>query len=84
MIRQVHEERYLRHAREAFRLFRPGEEEKRAAEIAALPQVEWKGHLLRSIRCDADTGRGPHVQHVPESLLWALFDLGYYRCPFHR
>lgn len=55
----------------------------RHAAIAALPTVEWKGRKLRTIRCNGETGKGPHNVNVPESLLWALIDIGSYRCPFH-
>lgn len=56
---------------------------ERAAQIAALPTVEWRGRTLRTIRCTGTTGRGPHDMHVPESLLWNLIDLRFYRCPYH-
>jgi hypothetical protein len=56
---------------------------ERAAEIASLPTVEWRGRTLRTIRCTGTRGRGPHDMHVPESLLWSLIDLGRYRCPYH-
>ena len=61
----------------------PERTEERAAEIASLPTVEWRGRILRTIRCTGTTGRGPHDMHVPESLLWSLIDLGRYRCPYH-
>lgn len=51
--------------------------------IDALPEVEWKGKLLRTIRCHGTTGRGPHDVNVPESLLWALLDPARYVCAFH-
>jgi hypothetical protein len=57
---------------------------KREAEIAAMPQVEWKGRKLRTIRCHGTTGKGPHDVNVPESLLWALISLKRFRCPYHN
>ncbi len=56
---------------------------ERAALIASLPVVEWRGRPLRTIRCTGLTGRGPHDMHVPESLLWSLIDPAQYRCVFH-
>jgi hypothetical protein len=55
----------------------------REAVIAALPVVDWKGKTLRTLRCTGTTGKGPHNVNVPESLLWALLDVGTYRCAFH-
>lgn len=57
---------------------------KRAAEIAALPIVTWRGQIMRTIRCNGQTGRGPHLMNVPEHLLWALIDFRAYRCAFHH
>ena len=57
---------------------------ERAAEIAALPTVAWSGRTLYTLRCDADYGRGPHLQSVPQSMLWSLISLSHWRCPFHR
>lgn len=72
-------------AKQAFLSVRsPAEAATRAAQIAALPSTIWRGQTLYAITCDADFGRGPHVQYVPEGLLWALLDLRHYRCPFHK
>jgi len=57
--------------------------EVRAAEIAALPEVTWKGRQLRTVRCHGTTGKGPHDVHVPESLLWVLIDTRWFYCPYH-
>jgi len=57
---------------------------RRAAEIAALPLVVWRGRRLRTLRCRADFGAGPHDVNVPEAVLWALIDVGHFRCPYHR
>lgn len=57
--------------------------ERRAAEIAALPAVVWKGKTLRTLRCTGTTGKGPHDQHVTEGQLWALISLTRWRCAFH-
>lgn len=73
----------LERARAAFRLFRPGEERQRATQIAALPQVAWRGRALYTLRCQGDFGRGPHDVNVPEAHLWALIDFRAFRCPFH-
>ena len=71
-------------ARAAFLEWRgPVEEAARAQAIQGLPTILWKGHTLYTIRCQGKTGRGPHVVHVPEHLLWALIDFRAYRCPYH-
>jgi hypothetical protein len=81
----LHPERQARTAREAFAADRgPEGEAQRAAEIAALPAVEWKGRTLYSLHCSGDYGNGPHVVNAPESLLWSLLDLRVFRCPYHR
>lgn len=79
-----HQEARAARMREAFREVCPEREAKRAAEIAALPVVVWKGQRLRTLRCTGTTGRGPHDQNVPEDLLWHLIDMRTYRCPYHR
>jgi hypothetical protein len=56
----------------------------RAREIARLPQVEWKGRRLYTIRCHGDFGKGPHDMNVPEALLWSLRSLQFFLCPYHR
>lgn len=56
----------------------------RQFQIDALPVVTWKGKTLRTIRCHGDFGKGPHVQNVPEHLLWSLIDVRQWLCPFHR
>ena len=56
---------------------------RRAAEITALPLVAWKGRDLRTLRCHATFGNGPHDVNVPEALLWAVIDLRAWRCPHH-
>lgn len=60
------------------------ERQQRAAQIATLPAVEWKGRTLFTIRCHGDFGRGPHNLNVPESLLWSLMNLNWFLCPYHR
>lgn len=80
----AHYEARLARARSAYLdIAGPDRAAERAAQIAALPTVEWRGRNLRTIRCTGTTGRGPHDMHVPETLLWALIDLGRYRCPYH-
>jgi len=56
----------------------------RAAEIEALPIVEWKGHRLRTLRCTGPFGRGPHDVNVPEYVSWSLIHLENFTCPYHR
>lgn len=56
---------------------------RRLTEIRALPQVEWKGRKLRTIRCQGEFGKGPHDVNVPESLLWTLRHFEAFRCPYH-
>jgi len=81
----LHPERFLAEQRANFADVMGAEAaERRAAEIAALPEVEWKGQRLRTIRCHGTSGKGPHDRHVPEGLLWALISLQGYLCPFHR
>lgn len=79
----LHEDRLLATSRRVFRQLCPDGEERRAAEIAALPQVEWKGRTLYTIRCHGKSGRGPHDVNVPASLLWQLIDIRAYCCPYH-
>lgn len=57
---------------------------QRQRDIAALPTVQWKGRTLYTIRCEGDFGRGPHMVHVPESLLWSLLSVRHFRCAYHR
>jgi hypothetical protein len=76
--------RQIARARAAFLMLRsPQDEARRVADIAALPTVAWKGRTLYTLRCEAGFGRGPHDQHVPESLLWGLIDFSHWHCPFH-
>ncbi len=77
-------DRHTARARAAFVAIRgEAEAERRAAAIAALESKDWRGRRVYRLRCRADFGRGPHDQFVPEGLLWALIDLGAWRCPFH-
>jgi hypothetical protein len=57
--------------------------DRRALEIAALPRIEWKGATLHTLRCHGTSGKGPHDQHVPPGLLWALVSLKDWHCPYH-
>jgi len=80
----MHEDRRASTARAAFVEIRGHKDAvARGMSIAGLPAVEWKGRTLRTLRCHGETGRGPHDQHVPESLLWALISLKRWKCPFH-
>lgn len=82
--RAPHQEARNARAREAFVAFRgPEDEARRAAEIEALPVVEWKGRTLRTLRCHGTTGKGPHDVNVPESLLWSLIGLDGFCCVYH-
>lgn len=79
-----YEDRNRKAARRCFITYRtPEQVAERALLIRSLPTVNWKGKLLRTIRCHGTTGRGPHDLNVPESLLWALLDPTRYVCPFH-
>lgn len=82
--RSPHQASKLRRARAFFIEIR-GEAAavRRAADIAALPVVTWKGRDLRTIRCHGTTGKGPHDVNAPESLLWSLIGINRYFCPFH-
>ena len=58
---------------------------ERAFYIRSLPIVQWRGQVLRTIRCHGTTGKGPHDYNVPELVLWALVDPEHrFLCPFHR
>lgn len=57
---------------------------QRAEGIAALASKEWRGTRVFEVRCEGPYGRGPHVQWVPERVLWGLIDLSHFLCPFHR
>lgn len=82
--RPLHAATWRQRARAVFVALRGElEAEQRAAQIAALPIVEWRNDQLRTIRCHGTTGNGPHDRHVPEALLWCLIDLRAYVCPFH-
>jgi hypothetical protein len=61
----------------------PGWEARRAAEIAALPTVEWRGRTLYTLRCHGTRGKGPHDVHLPERVLWSLIGLTHFRCVYH-
>lgn len=81
---QHRQARQTARAREAFRdSLGPNAEMMRAAEIAALPSVTWKGKSLKTLRCHGTTGNGPHDCNVPEGLLWALLSLQDFHCVFH-
>jgi len=80
-----HQQRVLRTARRAFLDFKGAAEyRRRAAEIAALPSIVFKGRALKVLRCHGVRGNGPHDCHVPESLLWALMALTPWCCVFHH
>lgn len=83
MPRLTYADRCLARTIDAFRTFRPGEEQQRAAEIAALPTKDWKGSPVYQLRCAGDFGRGPHDVWLPAYVLWSLIDLRHYRCPYH-
>lgn len=57
---------------------------EREAEIAALPQKDWRGQRLYALMCEGPFGNGPHVQFVPEYVLWNQISLDHFLCPFHR
>lgn len=61
----------------------PERGQQREDDIAALPTVEWKGRLLKTIRCHGTNGRGPHDLNVPEAALWSLISLEDFHCVFH-
>lgn len=79
-----HEDRILREVKANLReLYGDTGVERRAAEIAALPTVEWKGRTLYTLRCHGTRGKGPHDVNLPESLLWNLIGLTHYCCVYH-
>lgn len=78
------EQRAAERARGYFRHLRgESDEQQRAAEIAALPLVAWKGRPLRTLQCHGGSGRGEHDVNVPEWVLWALIGLQPWYCPYH-
>jgi hypothetical protein len=56
----------------------------RAREIARLPAKSWRGVRVYAMTCEGPFGRGPHVQFVPEYVLWSLISLRHFFCPYHR
>ena len=80
----LHADRQDRRARSTARLMMGRDWfARRAAEVAALPERQWKGRTLRTIRCCGVSGRGPHDVHAPLALLWQLISLTDYLCPYH-
>lgn len=80
-----HEVARTTRTRAIFREWRgEADEARRAAEIAALPLVEFKGRQLRTLRCHGTSGKGPHDANVPESMLWALIQLDRWVCVYHH
>jgi hypothetical protein len=83
--RGQHQARILRDVRAVYREWRgQAAYDARAAEIAALPDVTFKGTPLKTLRCHGVRGKGPHDCNVPESLLWILMDLSNFCCVFHH
>ena len=68
---------------EAQRFLGPVEAERRAQQIAALPQVQWKGRTLYTLRCRGTSGKGPHDVNLPLAHVWHLIDLGHFYCVYH-
>lgn len=56
---------------------------RRAAEIAALPTIDWKGRTLYTLRCQGTSGKGPHAVNVPLAVVWHLIDLRRFFCVYH-
>lgn len=56
---------------------------RRAAEIAALPTVIWKGRTLYTLRCCGTSGHGPHNYNVPLMMVWSLIGLENFYCVYH-
>ena len=84
MRRGLHPAAQTARARAAFiELCGERETRRRERHIRRLPTKRWKGQLLYALECQAEFGNGPHVQYVPEAMLWALISLGGWRCPFH-
>lgn len=80
----LHNDRKLARAIEYFIELRGWEDAVvRAAEIACLPTVVWRGERLRRVLCCGTTGRGNHYQNVPDWKLWARMTVAPYYCPFH-
>lgn len=57
--------------------------QRREAEIAALPTVEWKGRTLYTLRCQGTSGKGHHDVHVPLAHVWHLVWLDRFFCVYH-
>lgn len=77
--------RCLRRAKEAFIETRGiAGVAQREADIAALPSKDWNGSQVFQVMCEGPFGKGPHVQFVPEYVLWSLIDLRHFMCAYHR
>ena len=61
----------------------PDSSARRDAEIAALPQVVWKGRTLYTLHCCGTSGKGPHAYHVPLLMVWSLISLDHFYCVYH-
>ena len=51
---------------------------RQANAIAALPSKTWKGRKVWRIRCSAG-----HDRWEPVGVLWSLYDVRRYTCPWH-
>lgn len=61
----------------------PAGEAQREAEIAALPQVDWKGRTLYTVRCQGVSGKGPHDVNLPLATVWHVLSLRRFFCVYH-
>ncbi len=74
-------ERHLPRAQAAFRLYVDDDDDacrRRAAEIADLPTVIFKGRTLKEVECI----RCRRKRNMPASCLWALIDVKRFVCPW--
>jgi hypothetical protein len=63
-------------ARAAFEASGGFDPERRAAEIAALPEIDFEGRALVQLTCQ----RCRRPRNLPRSVCWSLISLAHYRC----
>lgn len=74
----LREQRQLREFRALFVQVAPDRYMEREFGIQRLPDAEWKGRPLKTVRC---VGCG-HDRNVPESMLWAVISLDRFLCEY--
>jgi hypothetical protein len=70
--------RQLRQFKAEFARIAPGRYMEREFGIQKLPDTEWKGRPLKTVRCVGCE----HDRNVPESILWAVISLDRFLCEY--